>query len=761
MRDKRLNLIIYTQLFTLFLLISTSCTPDFSINQNIIEYDNIKFVVLSPSLIAIQTEKCPSSKIDYKDKGIEFKVNKLNQKLVIETSACKIIYETGSENIFDGVQFEFNQGENKVISGVNKEDKQNLGGTIRSIDRCDGRLEYSEYNLESNAKPKNIPNGLLSARGWTVLKNVENHLKHLEDKGDSDEYFLFCYGNNYKQALKDFVNLNGKIPLLPKWSFGNWFSRYQPLTDKDYKDIVARFRQEKIPIDVIVPDMNWHKDGWFGLRFDEKNFPDMPDFLKWAKDNGIRVGFNHHPGAVHIDDSRSKDFVTKKLGLDYDSLKNATVDIFNNQGWGNVKNTLFYSEANSAHIEPFFNEFLAPIMDMGLDFNWVDGGPSIDNLNEYYRLAENHTNKRAIVLTRQVDGSFETHKYPIGFSADTYISWASLQFNTELTVMGANTGVYWSHDIGGHMTKNSDFDHKELFTRWVQSGALSPFCRLHATGGTEVDSRTEHFRQPWKWGNDVLDVARKFIQLKYELMPFTYTLNRKAHDEGLIICHGMYIDYPEYTKAYEYANKQYMYGPYLLVSPIGEPSPDGKGMDGMSYKNVWIPEGVWYDYFTGESVRGPIETIVSKPIDEMPLYIKEGAIIPKAPYMEHTNQKPLDTLIVEFYQPTKNMETKFSLYEDDNETLKYKEGQYCWTNITYTYDEQNETNIHIIPKGDYNRDIDTRVYRLFIKHASSSPTAIKINNEELPSNNWEFKDNTISCTTKKVNVSTELSITIN
>ena len=125
MRNKRLNL-IYTQLFALFLLLSSSCTPDYSINQNIVEYDNIKFIVLSSSLIAIQTEKCPNSKIDYKDNGIEFKVSRLDQKLIIETSACKLIYETGSENIFDGVKLEFNQGDNKVITVVNKEDKQKV-----------------------------------------------------------------------------------------------------------------------------------------------------------------------------------------------------------------------------------------------------------------------------------------------------------------------------------------------------------------------------------------------------------------------------------------------------------------------------------------------------------------------------------------------------------------------------------------------------------------------------------------------------------
>ncbi len=381
MKTSKLNLIFYTLLFTLFLFCSTSCTGHFSVNQNIVEYNNVKFIVLSPSLIAIKTKNCSNSKIDYSDNGIKFKVSKIDKKLFIETSACKLTYDSNcdSENVFHAVQLAFNQGVVKVVASVNQNDKQNLGGTIRAIDKCDGRLEYSDYNLNSKANPKNIPNGLLSARGWTLLKNVNNHLVHTEDKGESDEYFLFCYGYNYKQALKDFVNLNGKIPLLPKWTLGNWFSRYQPLTDKDYKKIVTRFRKEKIPLDVIVPDMNWHKDGWFGFRFDECNFPDMKGFLSWAKENGIRVGFNHHPGAIHVNDPRSKDFVTKKLGLDYDSLKNATVDIFNNQGWGNVKNTLFYGEGNSAHIEPLFNEFLAPIMDIGLDFNWVEPSPILPN----------------------------------------------------------------------------------------------------------------------------------------------------------------------------------------------------------------------------------------------------------------------------------------------------------------------------------------------------------------------------------------------
>jgi len=746
--------LIYTILLS-FLLISCN---QYTINKNVVKFDGQSFTILSSGLISVKSSEVEKGNFNYESQYISFEVEQNGDNLIISTDKCKLFYTKGKEILIDRIQIEFHKNNATVLSAINQKDTKNLGGVIKSVDRCDGRLEYKEYDTNSETTPLIMPNGLLSEQGFTVLKTVDGKLVHNDISSEGNEYFIFCYGEGYKQALQDFIGLNGKIPLLPKWTLGNWFSRYQPLTAENYKDIVKRFRKEKIPIDVIVPDMNWHIDGWFGTRYDSVKFPNMAKFLEWTNENGLHVGFNHHPGAVIKDDKRSKEFV-EKINMDYDSLRIATEKQYEESKWEFIENALFYGEGNSDHIKPFFEVFLNPIMDEGLDFHWVDGTPSIENLREYYNLTEQHSNKRAIVLTRQISGSFDHHKYPIGFSADTYISWESLKYNIELTVTGANVGVYWSHDIGGHMERFPDIDNTEMFARWIQSGAMSSFNRLHATGGVEWDSRKQHVRKPWGYGKTLLSAARDILQLKYKLLPYTYSLNRKAHDNGLLICYGMYMDYPSYTNAYKYSSSQYMFGSDMLIAPITEPAGNGKGIKGEGFKNVWIPEGTWYDYFSGEEIKGPLETLVSKPINEMPIFIKEGAIIPMEEYMEYTNQKPLNYLIVEFYQPTKAMKNSFSLYEDDGESLDYKDEQFRWTKIEYNFDVEKGTSIIINPVvGSYKNEVKDRSYQLVIKHLKLFPSTINLNGQQLPKENWKISNNELIINTSLYDVNKKVII---
>ncbi|MDG1397888.1 MAG: glycoside hydrolase family 31 protein [Polaribacter sp.] len=732
---------------------------NFTQKNNTIFYDDIQFTVLSSGLIAIKTDVDQS---DYFNNNSfkDFKVYQKGNQLMIKTNHNKLVYTKGKTSLLKRIEIEFQKGSTSITTTISNKDTQNLGGVIQRADRMDGRLEHQNYDTASPTTPKQFPNGLLSEQGFTVLKNDDGRLIHNDTKGESNEYFVFTYGNNYKSALKDFTNLNGAIPMLPKWSLGNWFSRYQPLKDIDYKAIVTRFRKEKIPIDVIVPDMNWHKDGWYGTRFDEQNFPDMKEFLSWTNDNGIHIGFNHHPGALIPNDPRSQIFA-RKTGLNIEELVEKTDSIYKATNWENIKGTAFYEEEDWKHVKPYFDTFLAPIMDLGLDFHWVDGTPSLENLREYYTATQNYKNNRAIVLTRQGYGSFDHHKYPIGFSADTYISWESLKFNIETTLNGANNGVYWSHDIGGHMAKNGDEGVKsELFARWIQFGAMTPFNRLHATGGVTLDKRKSHIRKPWEWGTAVLNSARNSMQLKYKLMPYVYTLNRQAFDAGLIMTRGMYFDFPQYAAAYKYRSSQYLMGPSILVAPITKASEETNGLKVKSFKNLWIPEGTWYDYFSGEAITGPKETMVSKSIDEMPIFMKEGAIIPMQEYVDFTDQKPLDNLIIAFYQASSPLNSSFNLYEDDGKTMDYAKNECRWTQIDYSYAENEKTEITIHPTaGSFKNEVNNRSYTLVVKHLKKLPKIIHVNGQILNESKWSISDkSTLTIKTDSYHVKTKLAI---
>ena len=746
-------------ILTIIVIVLFSCS-NYEKEKNTIFFDGQKFIVHSENLIQVITQDS-ISQFKTEGKFTAFQVDEIDNQLIISTDKQKFIYTKSSRNILERILVEFQKNDATVSSTVNKKDLQNLGGVIQRADRMDGRLEHKDYNTASPTTPKQFPNGLLSQQGFTILKKVDQRLVHNDTEGTSSEYFFFIYGDDYKTALKDFTNLNGKIPMLPKWSLGNWFSRYQPFKDKDYINFVNRFRKEKIPIDVIVPDMNWHKDGWYGTRFDENNFPNMPEFLKWTNENGIRVGFNHHPGALIPEDPKSVLFA-KKTGINIDSLVKRTDSIYKVTKWENIKGTGLYGEENPAYIKPYFDTYLAPIMDLGLDFHWVDGTPSLENLKEYYLATENYNKQRAIVLTRQGSGSFDHHKYPIGFSADTYISWESLAYNIEITLKGANNGVYWSHDIGGHMGKNDDdFDKSELFTRWIQFGALTPFNRLHATGGVTLDDRKMHIRRPWLWNSTVLKSAKKIMQLKYKMMPYIYTLNRNAYDKGLIMTQGMYINYPSYLEAYKYSESQYMIGKDILVAPITKPSEDGQGIKGLGNKNLWIPPGVWYDYFSGDEVKGPIETMVKKPIDEIPLFFKEGAIIPTRTYLNYTDELPLENLVIEFYQFSKADYSSFDFYEDDGKTLEYKKDKYRWTTIDFSLSSTNENKITIYPtNGFYENNVTVRNYNLIIKHIDYYPKTININGKRLDAKFWSYQNNMLAINVNSYSVKEKLEVIV-
>ena len=206
-----------TVILGLLFIVLINC-GEFKIQDNVVSYDNLRFTVLSSGLIAVKPDSSASGPYNFTSTDYKMEVRQKANRLHISTGNCQLIYSKGANPLVDRIQLQFTQNGQTITTGINSPDKQSLGGVIRSVDRFDGRLEYEQYNLNSDAHPVKIPKGLLSRRGWTVLKNVDGKLVHGDRKQSSEELFIFCYGNDYKAALRDFTNLNGKIPLLPKWT---------------------------------------------------------------------------------------------------------------------------------------------------------------------------------------------------------------------------------------------------------------------------------------------------------------------------------------------------------------------------------------------------------------------------------------------------------------------------------------------------------------------------------------------------------------
>lgn len=222
---------------------------------------------------------------------------------------------------------------------------------------------------------------------------------------------------------------------------------------------------------------------------------------------------------------------------------------------------------------------------------------------------------------------------------------------------------------------------------------------------------------PWTYDDKGIELAKKFFRLRYNLIPYIYTCCRAATDQALPIVRPLYLEYPSVSKAYNYPG-EYLFGEQFLVAPV---------TDSLGVKEVYLPPGEWIDYFTGQKYAGE-KTIKEKyPLDRMPLFVKSGSIIPMQPDMAYSDEKPLETLVLDVYAGDKG---SFSLYEDDGNSLEYKTGKSAWTQLTFTKaGGRTEVNIGAT-RGEYSGQPEARSYEVRI-HGVTKPGSVTVNNKKV------------------------------
>ena len=494
----------------------------------------------------------------------------------------------------------------------------NLKGTYRTLDGYDG----DTYVYDEQRPKMPIEDGLLATDGWTFIDDSRNFLfdgdpewewvEKRPDNGSQDWYFL-AYGHDYKAALKDFTRFAGKMPLPPRYAFGYWWSRYWTYSDRELRTLVKNFRAYDIPLDVLVIDMDWHytdgdRGGWTGWSWNRTLFPDPAKFLGWLDTEGIRSTFNLHPAdGVKCGEDRYAD-VARDMGIDPAS-----------------KQTVPWMSSDKKFIRSMFRNVLSPMERDGVDFWWLDWqqhptDPKVEGLSNtwwlnyvFFSQMEKNRDVRPMLYHRW--GGLGNHRYQIGFSGDASITWASLDFQPYFNSTASNVLYgYWSHDIGGHHM--ADRIDPELYIRWMQFGALSPVMRTHSAKGAGLK------KEVWNFAPEYADILRRTIRQRYTLAPYVYAMARRAYDEGLSLCRPMYYEWPEAEEAYAFRN-QYLFGDDILVAPITAP-----GKDGYATLKVWLPEGDWYEWQTGTMLAGGRVVERTFALDEYPVYVKAGAMLP-------------------------------------------------------------------------------------------------------------------------------------
>jgi alpha-glucosidase len=651
-------------------------------------------------------------------------------------------------------------------------DKQNLMGTTRTLDGALG---------SKTQEP--IEQGLVSRSGWALVDDSTRPLfdstdfRFLEGEkspwpwvmerpanekpGAYSDWYFFGYGLNYRKALGDYVRVAGRIPLPPRFAFGVWWSRYWAYSDQELEELVRGFRENDTPLDVLVIDMDWHmnedqlkamgaKDqsgellGWTGYTWNKLLFPDPEAFLKKLHEEGLKVTLNLHPAAGIEPWEQAYPAMARAMGIDPATKKYVAFDVTDKQWATN-----------------YFNLVLHPLEKQGIDFWWLDWQqwkttkvPGVNPtwwLNYVHFTDQQREGKRPLLFHRW--GGLGNHRYQIGFSGDTISVWDSLAFQPWFTATAANVGyAYWSHDIGGHMPGAVD---PELYTRWVQFGALSPILRTHTTKNPDAERRIWAYPEPYS------AVLRSTYQLRYALVPYVYTEARRTYDTGVAFFRPLYYDWPHEKPAYG-AKNEYLFGDEMLVAPVVTPVDK---VTHLAEEKIWLPEGRWYEWPTGKRLDGEGQADRSFSIDEIPVFVKTGAIVPMQPAMLHTGEKAVNPLIVNVWPLDAGQHSSYSLYEDSGASVEYQRGVFARTPIRA--EQTGDTlRVEIGPAvGSYPGMPATRGYELRLP-ADWPPERMTVNGVPVRQagadgkGGWTFTGNTLTTVIPVPAASVRATVTI-
>lgn len=514
--------------------------------------------------------------------------------------------------------------------------------------------------------------GILSESGYFLLNDSTSAVLDEDDfpverntAGTRDWYF-FCYNNDYRRALRDYTLLAGKAPLPSKNVFGIFFSRWPCYNEAEAKDIVARFEKEGIPLSVLVLDMEWHQHkvkGWCNWDWDSKMFSDPKAFIAWAHEKGIEITLNVHPQRVFSNDSHFDEYGTQ-AGTAHLACPETHVDP---QPGEEDITQIPVNMCNKREADAFMNVCHTDDVKKGMDFWWVDGASGEINgtraqlvTNKVYYENVQTDEKRGMLLSRY--GGLGSHRYGVFFTGDTYVQWEVLGYECEFNIRAGHIGVaYISHDIGGFMCDPTPLIDPVLFIRWLQFGVFNPVIRLHSAPNAGS-------RQPWDYGKENMNIARKWLTFRNSITPYIYTAARACYETGTPIVRGLFFDNPEDEKAYRY--DEFFFGDDMLVAPV---------VTNDSMREVYFPKGTWYSYATGAVIHGPVTQTVDVPLADVPLYVKGGSILVRDGREAPTVSAHVRDLLLEVFPGASG---RGELYEDDGKSRAYEKDGFAKTAFT-------------------------------------------------------------------------------
>jgi len=738
----------------------------------VVQSGETRFTILKPGVIRMEWSPTKSfedhASMVFVNRNLpvpHYTTSEENGWLIIKTDRFTLRYQKDSGKFTaDNLRIEFSMDGKTKQWDLDTPNTGNMKGTARTLDGYNGR-----YRGKAHEKI-DLGTGLISRDGWVLIDDSDEPLfdnsdwpwvMERPDTTGQDLYF-FCYGYDYKSALKDYTDIAGKIPMPPRFVFGAWWSRYWEYTDLELRNLVREFHSHDVPLDVLVVDMDWHitsspewyengkkgKDqagqwaGWTGFTWNKHYFPDPENFLNWTQSQNLKVCLNLHPASGIQPHEKVYPEMAKAMGIDPATKKYVPFDI-----------------VDKKFAKNFMDIVLHPMQKDGVDFWWLDwqqwSTTAIKGMNPtfylnyvFYSDMQHQGNSRPLIFHRC--GGLGNHRYEIGFSGDTYITWKSLAFQPYYTATASNVGFgYWSHDIGGHYGGCSD---GEMYTRWVQWGAFSPVLRTHCTKNACIERRI------WAYPLKYFYPMRDAYQMRYAMIPYIYSQSRKAYDTGVSILRPMYYSHPRDEQAYLFPD-EYMFGDDMLVRPVTAPL----GEDSLYTKvKLWLPQGDWYEWYTGSMISGGRMVERSYTLNEIPVFARAGAVIPMQPKMENTHEKSVDPLILNVVPGDSG---SVSVYEDAGNNDNYKNGKYAFTDVDWKKNGLTSV-VHIHPvRGEYGGMLRMRAYEIKML-LTFPPEEVQINGQPVPydstlaNNTWKYDGDGFQTVVLTPEIATDREITV-
>ncbi|WP_299675210.1 glycoside hydrolase family 31 protein [uncultured Tenacibaculum sp.] len=542
-------------------------------------------------------------------------------------------------------------------------------------------------------------------------RNVTSFWAH----GGEMNYYFF-YGPDMQEVITKYTDLTGKPELPPLWALGYHQCKWSYYPEAKVKEVTSKFRELRIPCDGIYLDIDY-MDGFRCFTWNKDYFPDPKRMVAELAEDGFKTIVIIDPG-IKIDD----DYWVYNEAMENDYFcKRADGPYMRGKVW---PGECFFPDFTNPKVRTWWAGLFKELIDeIGVKGVWNDmNEPAVmevpgktfpnDVRHNYdgnhcsHRKAHNIYGtqmaratyegvkkyaypKRPFIITRSAYSGAQ--RFTSSWTGDNIATWEHLWIaNIQAQRMSMSGMSFTGSDIGGF----AEHPTGELYARWIQLGVFHPFCRTHSSG--------DHGNQePWTFGEEVIDVTRKYVELRYQLLPYLYTMFWEYAEFGIPMLKPLVL-FDQHDPQTHYRTDEFVFGNQILVCPIQEPNAKGRRM--------YIPRGHWYNYWTREYVTGGLEKWVDADLDIIPIFIKEGAIIPKYPVQQYVGEKTIDELKLEVYFKLGEKEVS-KVYEDAQDGYDYTKGRYSLRTFTFT-GKENEVIIQQHVDGTFVTEYETMEFEI-------------------------------------------------